>query len=256
MSDRTATWDHPRAVRDQDDRRRLAWERATEWPLTILALLYLAAYAVPILSPSLPSVDKRIARIIDLTTWAPFAIDYIVRVTLASQRWRFVRHHIFDALVVALPLLRPLRLLRLVLILSALNRRATVGLRGKVVTYVVGAVILLTFVGSLAVLQAERENPRANITTYQDSVWWAVSTMTTVGYGDRFPTTGEGRVVAVGLMLAGIALIGVITAAVASWFVEHVRKLEAAESRSQAELASIAAELRELRQRLDDSRPP
>jgi voltage-gated potassium channel len=79
--------------------------------------------------------------------------------------------------------------------------------------------------------------------------------MTTVGYGDRYPTTWQGRVIAVSLMLAGIALLGVITAAVASWFVEHVRRLEAAESRTQADLAAIVAELRELRQSLNAKRP-
>jgi voltage-gated potassium channel len=82
-----------------------------------------------------------------------------------------LRDHIFDVLVVALPLLRPLRLLRLVLVLGVLNRRAAVGLRGRVVTYVVSAVALLVLVGSLAVLEAERESSRANITTYQDAVW-------------------------------------------------------------------------------------
>jgi voltage-gated potassium channel len=56
----------------------------------------------------------------------------------------------------------------------------------------------------------------ANIKTFGDALWWALSTMTTVGYGDRYPTTGEGRLVAGGLMLAGVALLGVITASLAS----------------------------------------
>jgi voltage-gated potassium channel len=238
--------------RDQDDERRLAWEKATDWPLTALALIYLAAYAAPILSPRLPSVDRRTAVIITFVTWAAFAVDYLVRLVLARRRWRFVRHHILDALVVVLPLLRPLRLLRLVLVLDLLNRHITVGFRGKVVTYVVCAVALLTFVGSLTVLEAERGSARANITTYQDAVWWAVSTMATVGYGDRYPTTWEGRAIAVGLVLSGIALLGVVTASIASWFVEHVRRLEAEESRTRADLTAIAAELRELRRLLED----
>ena len=237
---------------NRNDERRLAWERVTDWPLTALALIYLAAYAIPILKPRLPSVDRRTAAIITFVTWAAFAADYLVRLLLARRRWHFVRHHVLDALVVVLPLLRPLRLLRLMLVLDLLNRHTAVGFRGKVVTYVVSAVALLTFVGSLAVLDAERGSARANITTYQDAAWWAVATMATVGYGDRYPTTWQGRVIAVGLMLAGIALLGVITASVAAWFVEHVQRLEAEESRTRADLASIAAELRELRKRLDN----
>lgn len=189
-------------------------------------------------------------------TWLAFAVDYVVRLLLAEDRWWFVRHHVLDALVIALPLLRPLRLLRLILILEVLNRRATVGLRGRVVTYVVGSVILLAFVASLAILETERHSPNANIKTYGDAAWWALVTMTSVGYGDRYPTTLDGRLIAAGLMLAGLALIGVITAAVASWFVEHVRRFEASETRTEEQLAAMAADLRALRQQIEDGTKP
>ena len=86
-------------------------------------------------------------------------------------------------LVVALPLLRPLRLLRLVLLLRVLNRRATTGLRGRLAVYVAGGATLLAFCGALTVLDAERSNPEANITNFGDAIWWAATTMTTVGYG-------------------------------------------------------------------------
>jgi voltage-gated potassium channel len=66
---------HPDATRNEDDTRRLAWERSTEWPLTVLALLYLGAYAAPILSPNLPSGYRRSAEIIALATWAANAAD-------------------------------------------------------------------------------------------------------------------------------------------------------------------------------------
>ena len=86
--------------------------------------------------------------------------------------------------------------------------------------------MLLAFCGALAVLDAERASSDANITTFEDACWWAISTMTTVGYGDRFPTTGTGRLAAVALMIGGIAFLGVVTAALASWLVEQVTAAE------------------------------
>lgn len=65
------------------------------------------------------------------------------------------------------------------------------------------------------VLDAERNVPDSNIATFPDALWWAVTTVTTVGYGDRFPVTGEGRLVGVVLMVVGIAVFGSITAALA-----------------------------------------
>lgn len=68
--------------------------------------------------------------------------------------------------------------------------------------------------GALAVLNAERGARGANIVTFGDAVWWACTTVTTVGYGDRFPVTTEGRCVAVVVMVVGIGLVGTVVAAV------------------------------------------
>ena len=75
--------------------------------------------------------------------------------------------------------------------------------------------------GAIAVLDAEQDADGANITTFGDALWWASTTVTTVGYGDRFPVTTSGRLVAVALMLVGIAAIGAITAGVAAWLVSR-----------------------------------
>ena len=74
--------------------------------------------------------------------------------------------------------------------------------------------------------EAERNSPDANIKTFGDGLWWAATTVTTVGYGDRFPTTPLGRLIAVVLMLVGIALLGVITATIATWFVGRLQVVE------------------------------
>jgi voltage-gated potassium channel len=74
------------------------------------------------------------------------------------------------------------------------------------------------------ITQAERTAPEGNIKTIGDGLWWAISTVTTVGYGDRFPTTNQGRLIALGLMLLGVSLIGVISATMAAWFVRMMQK--------------------------------
>ena len=84
-------------------------------------------------------------------------------------------------------------------------------LRGRVATYVAGSAALLVFVGALAVLDAEQSVPDAKILTFGDALWWAVTTITTVGYGDLYPVTAVGRAVAVALMLNGIAVLGAVS---------------------------------------------
>jgi voltage-gated potassium channel len=220
------------------------WERATEWPLMIAAIVFLATYAVPILEPDLGPSLLDLCRWLSWITWAIFAVDIIVRLFLADERVRYLIRHWYDVLVLALPLLRPLRLLRLIPLLSVLNRRARVTLRGRVAVYIAGGASLLAFCAALAVLDAERSSTDANIIDFGDAIWWAVTTMTTVGYGDRYPVTGTGRLVAFGLMIGGIALLGTVTATLASWLVETV-----AAEKEQAE--DLQVMVRRLEQKLD-----
>jgi voltage-gated potassium channel len=88
------------------------------------------------------------------------------------------------------------------------------------------ASIFLAFIAAIEITQAERLAPSGNIKNIGDGLWWAISTVTTVGYGDRFPTTSQGRLIALGLMLLGVSLIGVISATMAAWFVRMMQKDE------------------------------
>jgi voltage-gated potassium channel len=221
------------------------WQKATEWPLTISALAFLAAYAIPIINPDIPPQLAQAGEVIVWATWVLFALDFIVRVVLADHRPRYILRHWLDVLIIALPLLRPLRLLRLASLLAVLNRHAASGLRGQVAVYVVGGSSLLAFCAALAVLDAERRSPEANITDFGDAMWWAVTTMTTVGYGDRYPTTGPGRLVAFGLMVAGIALLGTVTATLASWLVDRVSSGE------EREVSDLRTEIEVLNLKID-----
>jgi voltage-gated potassium channel len=229
---------------------RLAkYERRSGWLLSAAAVLFLVVYAWPILDPDLPSGLVRACSIANVTIWVGFAVDYVVRLGLAPSKLRFVRGHVPDLLVLALPLLRPLRALRTATALARLGR-ASMSFRGQTIAYVVGAVALLGFVAAVAVLDAERESEGANIKSFGDALWWAATTITTVGYGDRFPTTAEGKWAGVGLMLGGIALAGTITAALASWFIEHLGTVEKADAEAQGQIASLTAEVQALRTQL------
>lgn len=241
---------------DTGDDRRRRWEARTGPPLTVAAVLFLVAYAWPVLDPSLGTGWKRLAAGASLAVWALFAVDYAVRLRLAADRRTFVRRHLFDLAVLLLPILRPLQALRVLTLLGFLNRRSSAALRGRVATTVVAATVLLLLVGALAELDAERGAEGARIETFGDSLWWAAVTMTTVGYGDLYPVTGIGRLVGVGLMLAGIAVLGVVTAGLASWFVEKVQQLDEERDREEAAAAAasvasaddaVLVEIRELR---------
>lgn len=230
------------------------WERRTSAPLLAAAGVFLAAYAWPILQPDLPSTAAHACSALSWAVWVIFGIDLLARLSLAENRWGFLRRNWLDVATLAVPMLRPLRALRAVVALNILSRRGQAFVRGQVVAYVVAAVAIVGFVAALAVLDAERTNPGGNIQSFGDALWWAATTITTVGYGDQFPTTTEGRFVGVGLMLTGIALLGVITAALASWFVEKVAEVQAAEERNEAEVTDLAAEVRALRQDIQELR--
>jgi len=123
-------------------------------------------------------------------------------------------------------MLRPLRLLRLLALARVLNRSASGSLVGKVTTYVFGVAVMTVGLGAIAVLDAEQEADGANITTFGDALWWSTTTVTTVGYGDRFPVTTQGRLIAVALMLVGIAVVGTVTGSVAAWMVGQVQRAD------------------------------
>ena len=213
-------------------------------PMTIAALAFLAAYAWPILHPGLDQQWVSVCRGVTALTWLVFVLDYGIRLKEADQRWLFVRRHPLDLAIVVLPVLQPLRLLQVLTLLSVLNRYAAGSLRGRVALYVTGATTIVVLVASLAVLQAERGATGSNINGFGDALWWSMTTVTTVGYGDLFPVTTTGRLIAGGLMIAGIALLGAVTASLASWLLDRVQEVE--EDDAQATHGDVKALLEEV----------
>lgn len=200
------------------------WERKSEIPLLLLAVAFLVAYAWPVLDPQLDPDLATTLNVASWTVWLAFAIDFAVRMILADDRWPYARSHWYDVALIALPMLRPLRLLRLLALARILNRSATSSLVGRVGTYVFGASVMASVLGALAMLDAEQDAEGANIQTFGDALWWAAATVTTVGYGDRYPTTPTGRMIGVVLMIVGIATVGAVTASIATWMVSQVQR--------------------------------
>lgn len=198
------------------------YERNAEVPLLLLAVAFLIAYAWPVLDPRLDPDLATMLLVASWTVWAAFAIDFAVRIGLADRRLAYARSHWYDVALIVLPMLRPLRLLRLLALARILNRSATSSLVGRVSTYVVGTAVTVTALAALAMLDVEQDAEGANITTFGDALWFSAATVMTVGYGDRVPVTGEGRVIAVALMIVGIATVGAIIASITGWLVGQV----------------------------------
>ena len=252
-----------RATPYADESRVAAWDRRVDWWLTGLALLFCR---VRVVGAGPGARSDRPGRL----EWCSRHLGAVRAglpdpLWLAERKLRFVLRHLPDLAILLLPMFRQLRVLRLVTVISVLNRQLRDDVRGRVVLYVASTVTLVGFVAALAVLDAERQAPDASITTFGDAVWWTLTTISTVGYGDRYPVTLEGRFVAAALMVAGIALLGVVTASIASWFVENLRRageevaedveevaedVERSSAMVEVQLAAMLTELRTLNARL------
>lgn len=232
------------------------WVRRTDGPLLGLAVVLLVVLLLPAVK-DLSDGAQLAVNLASAAIWLAFTIDYGARLYLSPRRWEFVRSHPLDLLVIVLPLLRPLRalrllrLLRVVSVVGMAHRRGQRSLHAKVSAYVAASVVIVIGASAVLMVEAERGKEDANITNLGDALWWAASTVTTVGYGDRYPTTAVGRLIAVALMLVGIALLGVVTATIAAWFVARLREVEETAESAEATMQQVLEELREVRMRLD-----
>ena len=167
------------------------FEQRTEWPLAAVAILFLGLYSVQVLArPHGFGADVVRAALFGL--YLVFVADYLARLYLADPRGRWFLHHLFDLAIVVLPFLRPLRLLSLAVVIKVLQRAVGHTIRGRVIVYTACGAVLIVYAASLAILEIERPHPDSKIATFGDAVWWSITTVTTVGYGDLSPVTGIG----------------------------------------------------------------
>lgn len=233
-----------------DERSRRA-ARIFEIPVIFAALL-----TIPVIAIEQSSLDQpwdTIAAVLNWTIWLVFLAELVVMLALVSDRRRWLRENPLDLpLVILTPpilpaglqslrVLRLLRLLRLLRVARIARRLFSLdGLRYA------AFLALLTLVGGAAAFQAAERSEQA--VSFADSLWWAMTTMTTVGYGDVLPKTDLGRLIASAVMVIGIGFIALLTGAVAERFLrpavaEIEQDVEAGEDEIVAEIAGVRARL-------------
>jgi voltage-gated potassium channel len=227
------------------DKRLAAWESKMEKPMLGLSLIFLVIIILPLAHPLTQTWRNNLDRI-DILIWISFAIDYFGKLFIAFNKKLFFNTHIFELMIVIMPALRPLRLLRLIPLVGYFFKYARRTLSGRLLQYVSLLAVLLTTPSVVLMYEIEKNVPRGNIKSLGDSVWWAITTVTTVGYGDHYPITTIGRIIAVVVMMVGISLIGVLTASIASWFVKSDE-----EASDKIQMKQLLAELEQIRAKLD-----
>ncbi|MFW3112181.1 ion transport protein [Mycobacterium haemophilum DSM 44634] len=145
------------------------WEQRTEWPLALVAIAFLIIYSIEVLSRP-HGHEGRVLWAVGWIAWSLFVIDYLVRWMLAADHRQWFLCHLVDLLIVALPVMRPLRLLRLVVLVGALQKAIGNAVRGRILIYTISGVVLLIYVGSLAILDQERTQPGGSAVS-ASSVW-------------------------------------------------------------------------------------
>ena len=198
-----------------------AWEKS-DFALMVLGFAYLGIYAVEVLQEPTGAIERALV-MASLAIYVLFAFDLLVRFLFALPTlghfsgWvAFVKTQWLSIVAVTIPHLRSLRVLKILIVLRGIapymvNRSARVGALVGV------ALPLVLFTGSLAALEAERYAPGASITSFGEAFWWSIVSVTTVGYGDTYPVTADGRAVAGILMFVGIGLFSALTALLAAW---------------------------------------
>jgi len=206
----------------------------------------------------LPQEASNIIGAIDTIVCAVFMVDFFLRFYRADNKWAFLKWGWID-LVASIPnvdvlrwgrLVRVLRIIRLLRAVRSVHKVLTMTFQNKVqggaVSLALTGFLLIAF-SSISILICERQDD-ANIKTAEDAVWWSITTMTTVGYGDKYPVTTEGRIIGMILMVAGIGIFAGLSGLAASLL------LGANESKS-VEMEEILIRLDSIETKLDDLNP-
>ena len=199
---------------------RLGINRIWDETLTFLALSFLVAFSYPAFVDPGPSSTQKLLNIVQWVSWIAFAIDLIYGLSNAKDKKKYLKKHPLEIAAVLLPFLRPLRVMRVISFGGLAIQKVAIGRQFAITIKVLLASIFVAYISAIQITIAERTVDGSNIKNFGDGLWWAITTVTTVGYGDRYPTTTEGRLIAIALMIMGISLMGVITASVAAWFVK------------------------------------
>jgi voltage-gated potassium channel len=198
-------------------------EQITKLPMVVLGVAWLVLAIVVLNSDVNGSASTIIVGGL-FVLWVIMLVEYLVRLVVTPDRRGYLKRRWAEPATVLVPPLQGWHIVgieKMSLLLREGELRMESILRHHSLFRVLIAVVATIFLGAWLVLLFEERAKGTNIHDYPDALWWAIVTVTTVGYGDRYPITEGGRVVAVILMLVGIGLIGVLTATVASVFIKE-----------------------------------
>lgn len=207
------------------------WEARTAWPMFVLSVVFFAASVWSLADDSLPVHLRTMLALLILGLWIYFIVDFVLRMTVSRRPVAFIRSRWYELISLVLPLLRPFLIVAYLWRLPLFDRFGAAGQRARYLVSVASFALLFVYTASTAVWFVERRDPHANIVDLGDAIWWGFCTIATVGYGDFTPVTTFGRVLAVGLMLGGIVVIGVTSAAFISALTERVHRAGAGRGR-------------------------
>ncbi len=196
------------------------------YPLMVLGFAYLGLYSVEVLAEPPDSIVDALD-IAGFAIYLIFIIDLAVRVVVWFPRFRgldgwfrFIGQNWLSILAALAPAFRSFRVLRVLLVIRGVE--PFIKTRVSQLGFYTGVALpLIVYTASLAIFEAERNAPDANITSFLDALWWTLVTITTVGYGDAYPVTQEGRTVATFLIFVGVGLFSTVTAMIASWVLQE-----------------------------------
>lgn len=221
-----------------------AWEDRTSTPMFVASVLYLLAFAAPIMSTRIQEPYDGYLNIIQMILWGLFAADYCVRLYLAPRRLYFITHNLMNLAIVLLPAWRIVSFLAMIHLTANRQYKRLSELAMKLFGYT--AIFIIMF--ALSIYSVESSEPGSMIRDLPTAYWWTFTTLATVGYGDVYPITGIGRVIAVVVMLYGVGLVAVATGALASWIIEKIGGVEEQEHpATKADVDDLRQEISELR---------
>jgi voltage-gated potassium channel len=214
-------------------------ERVTKYPMILLGVAWLVV-AIIVVTAKVNGTTSTLLVGILFTLWVILLVEYLVRLVITPDRRGYLKRRWVEPVTVVAPPLQGWRFVgieKMCLLLHEGALRVETILKHHSLFRVLIAAAATLLLGAWLVMLFEENAKGSNIHNYPQALWWAIVTVTTVGYGDRYPMTEGGRVVAVVLMLVGIGLIGVLTATVASVFIkEHTDENKKVYQRGHADL--------------------
>jgi voltage-gated potassium channel len=218
----------------------VTWRKWTDIPLLIIAIGSLPLLLLEIISHRLTSGDKTFLLVVNVTVFLAYAVDYVVEFLVTPEKGRYVRSEWSSLLIViaqlfailpAMSFLGFLRGARALRVVSSLTRVIGISmasrsqgraiLKKRATSFAFGLAGFTLITSAVGFTLAEDVGKDGRVQSFFDALWWAGATITTVGYGDIYPITAVGRVIAIFTMLVGISTLAVITARIAQFLIKN-----------------------------------